>query len=175
VLFAWTGDPRLSRSMAPVLAMYAAGNGVMAVAGMPYFLLCAQGNPRADTVGMLILALVLVPSMALAVATHGGNGAAFTWLSAMTLYLFAWTPIVHRGCDPSLHRTWLLRDVGLTLAPGLLIFCILHFVATPVGRWEIAIYVLFAAAAAMGANVASSPLTRRLGTEMLGRTARRPQ
>ena len=120
-IYAWTGNPDLATDMAPILALYALGNGLMAVAGMPYFLLYAKGEPLLDTLGMSILATLLIPSMLIAVRHYGAIGAAASWMCAMALYLIVWSPLVHHRCAPGLHRLWLLKDVGAVVTPGAIV------------------------------------------------------
>lgn len=120
ILFAWTGDRALARESAPLLRLYALGNGVLALAAFPYYLQFANGDVRLHLVGNLIFLVVLVPSIVLATMRHGAVGAGWAWLAANLLYGLLWVPLVHRKFAPGLHLSWLGRDIGTILAPAAL-------------------------------------------------------
>jgi O-antigen/teichoic acid export membrane protein len=44
LLWAWTGDKVLAHQAAPVLVLYAIGNGILAVSAFPYYLQYAKGD-----------------------------------------------------------------------------------------------------------------------------------
>jgi len=111
VLAVWTGDAALAARMAPVLALYAAGNAVMAVGAMPYYLQLAQGRLKLHLLGTGLMVLLLVPSLLWATARHGAVGAGTVWLLVNCLYLLAWTPVAHRQVLRGGHLAWLWRDV----------------------------------------------------------------
>src|SRR5262249_12587754 len=54
LLWAWTGERFLAREAAPILALYALGNGVLSVAGFPYYLQYAKGDLRLHLIGNAI-------------------------------------------------------------------------------------------------------------------------
>ena len=118
-LHAWTGDRTLAREMAPVLALYAAGNSVLAVSAMPYHLRYSMGNLSLHTIATSILALILLPTMWWAVGLAGALGAATVWLGSMVIFLVLWTPFAHAALTPGITWKWLSRDVGLVAFPGI--------------------------------------------------------
>ncbi len=113
VLWAWTGDPVAAGNAAPILQLYALGNGVLAVAGFPYYLQYAKGDLKLHLIGSVIFLILLIPLLVWASLTFGAIGAAWTWLVANLAYFIAWTPLVHMRLEPGLHWRWLGRDVAV--------------------------------------------------------------
>lgn len=111
-LWAWTGDVALSEYAAPVLRLYAIGNGVLAVSAFPYYLQYAKGNLRMHLIGNAGFLIFLIPSVIWAARTFGGVGAGWAWLVMNLIYLVAWVPLVHRKLEPGLHQTWFFRDIA---------------------------------------------------------------
>jgi O-antigen/teichoic acid export membrane protein len=112
ILWAWTGDPIAARTAAPVLMLYAFGNGVLAISALAYYLQFAMGDIRLHLIGHLLFALLLIPALILATLQWGMIGAGWAWLSANVAYLIFWVPLIHRRLTPGLHLGWLLHDVG---------------------------------------------------------------
>lgn len=168
LLRAWTGDPDLARRAAPVLTLYALGNGVLAVAAFPYYLQYAKGDLRLHLVGNAVFVVLLVPLVVWATSAHGGVGAGWVWLGMNLLSFVAWLPLVHRRFEPGLNRRWYLHDVGLifgasALAAGL------ASVATPPGASRAAQLLQVASigvAAAVAGALASSAVRGRMRGRM---------
>lgn len=123
VLWAWTGDGTLTEKAAPVLTLYAAGYGVMAVSAFPYYLQYAKGDLKLHLRGNALFALVLIPSIIVAATHYGMVGAGWAWLASNSLYMLLWTPLVHRRFAPALHVRWLLMDIALPASFSLLMIC----------------------------------------------------
>ena len=111
LLLAWTGNAAFAARYAPVLALYAAGNGFAALAVFPYCIQYARGNLRLHVWGNLVFALVLVPTVLHVARVHGAIGSGWVWALSNAAFFVFWTPLVHRLFAPGLHATWLLRDV----------------------------------------------------------------
>jgi O-antigen/teichoic acid export membrane protein len=111
VMWIWTGDAQLAAQAAPVLSLYALGNGLMAIGAFPYYLQFAKGQLRLHLLGTALFVAVLLPCMILAVDRFGALGAAWTWLLVNILYFVAWTPVAHARYATGLHVRWLIRDV----------------------------------------------------------------
>lgn len=118
ILFAWTGDRALAQNTAPLLRLYALGNGILAITAFPYYLQFARGDIRLHFIGNVIFLAALVPSIVLATLSHGAIGAGWVWLSANILYGLLWVPFVHRKLAPGMHLSWLVRDIGAILVPA---------------------------------------------------------
>jgi O-antigen/teichoic acid export membrane protein len=125
LLAAWTGDRALAREAAPILTLYAAGNGVLAVSAFPYYLQYAKGNLRLHLIGNAMFVAVLLPAIFIVASRYGGVGAGYVWLATNVVSFFAWLPLVHHRFAPGINRRWYGEDVlailGTTAAAGLLL------------------------------------------------------
>ncbi|NDP61895.1 oligosaccharide flippase family protein [Polaromonas sp.] len=115
VLWAWTGDAAIARSAAPVLTLYALGNGILALGAFPYYLQFAKGDLKLHLIGNALFVLLLIPSLVWATWQYGVIGAGYAWLGANSVYFLIWVPKVHRRFVKGLHTQWLLRDLGTTV------------------------------------------------------------
>ena len=113
LLWAWTGDAVLAREAAPILTLYALGNGIMAVAAFPYYLQYAKGDLRLHLIGNAIFVVLLIPAVVMAANKFGGIGAGYVWLVMNALLFVAWLPLVHRKFEPGLNRLWYVQDTLL--------------------------------------------------------------
>lgn len=118
LLFAWTGDPLLATNAAPILQLYAIGNGLLAVAAFPYYLQYAKGNLRYHLIGNACMVIVLIPCIIWAARNYGGIGAAWVWLAMNAIYLLTWVGYVHHKLEPSLHKPWFVDDVLKIILPA---------------------------------------------------------
>lgn len=111
LLWVWTGDRALAHQAAPVLALYAIGNGILAVAAFPYYLQYAKGDLRLHLIGNAVFVVVLVPAIIWASSQYGAVGAGYVWLGMNLLSFIAWLPLVHRKFEPGLNLKWYFQDV----------------------------------------------------------------
>ncbi len=164
ILFAWTGDRSLAHGSAPLLQLYALGNGILALAAFPYYLQFAKGDVRLHLVGNVIFLVVLVPAIVLATLRHGAVGAGWTWLAANLLYGLLWVPLVHKKFAPGLHLSWLARDIGAILVPAAVAAALLTaWTPWPSGRFAIAALV---ALVTLGVLVAALPFSSLVRTTL---------
>jgi O-antigen/teichoic acid export membrane protein/ribosomal protein S18 acetylase RimI-like enzyme len=126
VLWAWTGNADVAASAAPVLSLYALGNGVLALCAIPYMLQFAFGKMRLHVIGGGLLTILLIPTLVWATAKYGATGAGYAWLFANLAYLLIWVPLIHRRFMPRLHLQWLATDICVITAPPLLGAYLLH-------------------------------------------------
>ncbi|QDL39142.1 oligosaccharide flippase family protein [Rhodoferax sediminis] len=112
VLWAWTGDIHAAAQAAPVLRLYALGNGFLALTAFPYYLQFAKGDLRLHMIGSALFLILLIPSLVWATVQYGVIGAGYAWLASNVLYFFIWIPKVHGRFVKGLHTQWLLWDVG---------------------------------------------------------------
>lgn len=139
VLSAWTGQPELAEKAAPVLTLYAVGNGILALAAFPYYLQVARGNLNLHLIGNLIFVLIYMPLLLLAVTRLGMIGAGYAWILANLLPFLVWLPVVHRRFLKSLHLRWLTQDIAvIALLPTALAALAAHFIDWPATRWSLA-------------------------------------
>jgi len=159
VLMAWTGRPNIAHQAAPILALYAIGNGLAWLSSFPYYLQYAKGNLRLHLIGNTIQLLFLVPLIFLAAERYGPVGTGTVWAVSNALFFLIYTPIVHARFIPRIHWKWLFRDIFPIVAPvaaaGGLLSYILHW---PKERWLIffqigAIGLLLLAIAALSSSI----------------------
>lgn len=117
LLFAWTGDLQMARKAAPILRLYAIGNGFLAVSAFPYYMQYAMGILRYHLIGNAGMVFILIPSIILAATHFGGVGAGYVWLMMNGLYFFSWVAYVHNKLEPRLHKKWMLNDVLKIITP----------------------------------------------------------
>lgn len=118
IVFAWTGDNKIAKEVAPVLQLYAIGNGCLVISAFPYYLQYAVGNLRYHLIGNLITLLMFIPAIIAAAILYGSLGAGYAWLIVNALFLLIWVAYVHRKLNKNLHTKWLLLDViAIVLAP----------------------------------------------------------
>lgn len=118
LLLGWTGNEELARRTAPILTLYALGNGLLAVAAFPYYLQFAKGDLRLHLIGNAAFVVLLIPAIVWSAVHYGGVGAGVVWLAMNLLSFVAWLPLVHRRFEPSLNRRWYLNDIAAIVAAG---------------------------------------------------------
>ncbi|MDQ0606597.1 O-antigen/teichoic acid export membrane protein [Variovorax sp. W1I1] len=111
VLWVWTGDAIAAAQAAPVLRLYALGNGFLAIAAFPYYLQFAKGDLVLHVRANVMYILLLLPTLIWATWVHGAKGAGYTWLILNALYFFVVPLLVHRRFHKGLHRLWLGKDL----------------------------------------------------------------
>jgi len=121
LLWIWTGDRSLAQQAAPVLTLYALGNGVLAVAAFPYYLQYAKGDLRLHLIGNAVFVVLLIPSIIWGANQYGGVGAGWVWLGMNLLSFVAWLPLVHRKFEPDLNVKWYREDVLIIFVPMLIV------------------------------------------------------
>ncbi len=160
ILWVWTGDAGLARSIAPVLSLYALGNAALAIAAYPYYLQLARGQLRLHLIGTGLMLGLLLPGVVWATPRHGALGAAAVWLVVNALYLLLWTPVAHARFAPGLHRPWLLCDVAPVAALALVAAAVTTALPWPADRLAIALLLLPATAVILLAGASGSAWVR---------------
>ena len=111
LLWAWTGDRDVAQSAAPVLTLYALGNGILAVSAFPYYLQYAKGDLRLHLIGNAIFVGLLVPLIVWSTSRYGAIGAGYVWLGINLLTFIVWLPFVHHRFAPGLNLSWYIQDI----------------------------------------------------------------
>lgn len=144
LLWTWSGDRHLAVSAAPILSLYALGNGVMVLSAFAYYLQYAKGDLRLHLRGSAFFLVILIPTLIWATMNFGAIGAGWAWLLSNSLYFIFWVALVHHRLEPGLHRRWLQTDLSryALIAAGLAWTC-LTAIPLPETRWGTAL-VLFA-------------------------------
>ncbi len=96
VVYAWTGNREIARSLGPTLTFFAIGSGIASFLYLPYVLQFSQGLVRLHLLGNLLFGAIWVPAAIWAALTFGTVGAGIVWLCGNLLYLLLWVPVVHR-------------------------------------------------------------------------------
>jgi O-antigen/teichoic acid export membrane protein len=136
LLWVWTGDRVLAQQAAPVLTLYALGNGVLAVAAFPYYLQYAKGNLRLHLIGNAVFVVLLIPAIIWAASRYGGVGAGWVWLGMNLLSFVAWLPLVHRRFEPGLNFKWYIEDILVVFIPMIVSCYTLNYYIQPnFGKW----------------------------------------
>lgn len=130
VLWAWTGDADIARKAAPVLTLYALGNGFLALGAFPYYLQIAKGDLKLHLIGNALFLVVLVPALIWGTWQYGVTGAGYAWLGAHITYFLFWIPKVHDRLVTGLHLQWLLRDVGAIVLTTIVSVAVAHWLLT---------------------------------------------
>jgi len=158
LLFAWTGDALLARDAAPILALYAIGNGILVVSAFPYYLQYAKGDLRLHLIGNAIFVVILIPLIIWAAEKFGGIGAGWVWLGMNLLVFIAWLPCIHRKFSPGLNWPWYSRDVLVIFASSFFSgYCLKEVIPLVDGRgWLISEVFVMGLVTMLAAMVASS-------------------
>lgn len=161
VLWVWTGDAQAVAKAAPVLGLYALGNGFLALAAFPYYLQFAKGDLKLHLIGNGIFVLLLIPAIVWATLSHGVNGAGWAWLASNAFFFFVWVPKVHSRFVKGLHTQWLLRDVGaILLLPVVLAALLHHLVSWPQERALLSVSIAVVSLALVVMAAAGSSVIR---------------
>jgi len=170
VLTAWTGQPELATKAAPLLTLYAVGNGVLALAAFPYYLQVARGNLNLHLIGNVIFVLLFVPMLLLAVTHFGMIGAGYAWILANALPFLVWLPFVHHRFFKGMHWQWLTQDIGfVALVPTIAAVLAAQFIEWPAARWGMvvalfALYLMLTLVAAGSSSTVRIRLRSTAGT-----------
>jgi O-antigen/teichoic acid export membrane protein len=121
LIYAWTGNREVTLAAAPILRLYALGNGLLALGAFPFYLQYARGSLRWHLIGNIGLVVLLIPAIVLAATRAGGVGAGWVWVTMNVLYLFGWVAFVHGRLEPGLHKDWIVRNVLAILLPTALV------------------------------------------------------
>ncbi len=111
VLWVWTGDSHAAAQAAPVLRLYALGNGFLALSAFAYYLQFAKGDLKLHLIGNALFIVMLIPSLVWATLKHGAVGAGYAWLIFNSIYFFVWVPFVHHRFFQRFHCSWLKQEI----------------------------------------------------------------
>lgn len=161
VLWAWTGNVNIAINAAPVLALYALGNGILALGAFPYYLQFAKGDVRLHLIGNVFFVVLLIPCLVWATMRYGAVGAGYAWLGANTVYFLVWVPKVHRRFVTGLHSVWILQDVcAIVLCSVAGVTMAYYFVEWPQERLHVAITIAVVSLLALVISATGSSLVR---------------
>lgn len=158
LLWAWTGDKALAHQAAPILVLYAIGNGILAVSGFPYLLQYAKGDLRLHLIGNAGFVVMLIPAIIWAASQYGGVGAGYVWLGMNVIYFVAWVPLVHRKFAPGLNLKWYVQDILIIyLVAAIAGYCLNTNLPHSDHRWwQVGEVIMFGALTLLAGAMASS-------------------
>lgn len=144
ILLVWTGSLETARAAAPILQLYALGNGVLAFGAFPYYMQFAKGDLRLHMLGNIFFLVLLIPSIVAATYWYGATGAGWAWLVSNVIYFVMWVPFVHHRLSPGLHRSWLFSDVlPILLISAAIVLLASVLVPVPSVSVSVIVYLLF--------------------------------
>jgi O-antigen/teichoic acid export membrane protein len=168
ILWAWTGDYAVAHNAAPILSMYATGNGILAVAAFPYYLQYAKGDLKLHLIGSAVFVTLLIPSLIFLTSNYGVVGAGYAWVGANTIYFVCWVPLVHRRFFRNFHFKWLTHDVFPSVIFSFACVSALRFISVPSGqRTEIWLVLLCLGIVVMCASAMGSSHVRNIIAEKI--------
>lgn len=148
IIFAWTGDMEISDKAAPIMRLYAIGNGFLVVAAFSFYLQYAKGNLRYHLIGNSAMAIGLIPAITIAAMNYGAIGAGYVWLVMNALFFVCWVAYTHGKLVPDLHTTWIKTDVIIIVLPAILMSLLVkNSIPEPTTRIQSLSFVLAVAVA----------------------------
>jgi O-antigen/teichoic acid export membrane protein len=137
LLWAWTGDKLIASHTAPIVKLYALGNGILALSAFPFYLQYAKGDLKMHLIGSTGFIVLLVPTIIWAANRHGGIGAGYVWLLMNIIVFFGWLPFVHHKFAPGLNFKWYIQDVlVIVLFAATTAYCFSGIMPDNVSRWS---------------------------------------
>jgi O-antigen/teichoic acid export membrane protein len=126
-LLYWTNDVTITQHTYLVARLLIVGTALNSLMNLPYALQLAYGWTRLTFYTNVIAALVLGPTLLIAISHYGGVGAAAVWVVLNVGYVLIQLQLMHRRLLSSERRKWYLADVGFPLVAALF--------TAGVGRW----------------------------------------
>lgn len=161
VLWAWTGNATVVSKAAPILALYASGNGILALAAFPYYLQYAKGDLKLHLVGNALFVIFLIPLLIWSTLHFGAIGAGYAWVTANAVYFLAWIPKVHQRFASGLHMRWMLKDIlGIAFSATVCAAFLRLSVVFPEDRLPIGFLLAGIGLLILSVAVAASPFLR---------------
>lgn len=162
LVYTWTGDKNVATNVAPILRLYALGNGILAISAFPYYLQYALGNLRYHLIGNIITVILLIPALVFSVNHYGGVGAGYVWLGVNSFYLILGVSYIHGRLVPGLHFKWILIDCASIYVPVVVSLSVISYLFSfqSVDRLENLFYLFFVSLIAIVVSMLSSSVIR---------------
>jgi O-antigen/teichoic acid export membrane protein len=166
ILSIWTGDRFLASQAAPILALYALGNGVLVVAAFPYYLQYAKGDLRLHLIGNAIFVVLLIPLIIWASIHYGAVGAGYVWLGTNLSYFILWIPVIHNRFESRLNIKWYLQDTLAIFSVSLLVaYWSSIYLVLNNNRWsQLLMVCLIGLLTLLAGSLASSEVRSKIGS-----------
>jgi O-antigen/teichoic acid export membrane protein len=135
ILRAWTGKPDIAHGAAPILILYALGNGCILLSNFAYYIQYSKGDLFLQFLGQALMVVVLLPLLIWSAEHFGGVGTGAVWASVNGIYALIWIPIVHARVLKGAHWRWMFHDVIPIVVPTFLAAWFLsYWIRWPDGR-----------------------------------------
>lgn len=169
VLLAWTGDPALAATAAPVLALLTLAMAFSAVLMIPYMLQLAHGWPALTVRVNSALIVVLLPALVLGTMRGGMVGAAGA-LAVAGIVSMVSAPLMFARLLPEAQGIW-WRDAVLCPAAtaAAMALAARALLPVPADRWQAALVVVVAAVATLAAAAVATPIGRQAARRLIAR------
>jgi O-antigen/teichoic acid export membrane protein len=115
VLLVWTGDPRLTAQVTPVMKVLALGTLLHGLMWIPYYLQLAYGWTSLTIRINIVAVALLIPAILWVVPAYGAIGAAWVWVALNAGYLTFVIYFMHRRLLRSEKARWYVSDVAVPL------------------------------------------------------------
>ena len=169
ILRAWTGHADIARHAAPILRLYAIGNGAGALNLFAYYIQFARGKLRLHFIGNAIVAAVLVPAFIWGGIRYGGVGTGAASVIVGCSYFLFWVPFVHARFLPGRHWDWLVRDIlSVAIPTAMMGWAISSVMPWPNGRLALIGYLAVAGILLLTTSILSSSYARATLVRLAG-------
>lgn len=171
VLWVWTGNSDIVHKVSSVLALYALGNGILALGAFPYYLQFAKGNLKLHLVGSALFVVLFLPALLLATTKYGMIGPGYAWFGTHAILFLFWLPFVHSRLYKGLHSKWLLIDVIPIVFVTVTVLCVCRMnISWPINRVSSAIRIIeVSTMTLMIAGVSSSSLRGLIRNKLINK------
>jgi O-antigen/teichoic acid export membrane protein len=120
VLMAWTGDARLAKSVATLLALLSLGTLLNGLMNLPYMLQLAHGWTGLSIRVNIVAVAIIVPAIIWTVPRYGASAAGYAWLLLNACYLVLTAQLMHRRILPAAKWPWYRDAIIAPLVAGAL-------------------------------------------------------
>ncbi len=138
VVFAWTGNIDVARYAAPIVCLYAIGNGFVSLHSFIYYIQYAKGDLFLHFLGHALMVALLIPLFILGARHYGAEGTGAAWALINGIYAVCWMPLVHARLYKGLHWKWVTYDILPIAVPTVLAgWMLANVVPLPTNRWAV--------------------------------------
>lgn len=160
LLYAWSGNRVIADNAAPILQLYAIGNGFLLISAFPYYLQYAMGSLRYHNINDLVTIVILVPTISIITSKFGAVGAGWTWLAFHLVGLLFWSWFVHSKLAPGLHRRWLWDSVVIIIPIVAMVSLVTYFKVKIESRFVALCWVTLVSLVSLTTALVASPVIR---------------
>jgi O-antigen/teichoic acid export membrane protein len=161
ILMVWTGDPRLTGQVAPILQVLVIGSAMHCLNWMPFYLKLAHGWTSLSIWINVVTLAILVPALLYVAPRYGGIGTAWLWVGVNCGYLLFDAALTHRRILTTEFWPWVRRDLLIPVgAAGAVAALGRAGLPAGLGRVELAIWIVGVAALCLATSGLITPSTR---------------